>query len=123
MGLDRKSEKFHDTFLNKLGKSQAQHLNKWLDKLEPKMIITSPLSRAIQTTCIMRKGLKFNSNIIADPRVSETGSSKGIPENTGRKLSELQRCPTLNCMYDQFEEINFERIKNNPEWWNGGKDK
>merc|ERR1719192_2707256 len=54
-GKDRDTPEFHDCKLSNAGVDEAKNLGKhWLGDITPNAIITSPMSRALQTYCHMR---------------------------------------------------------------------
>lgn len=107
---ERNSAKYLDTKLTPHGVQQAIGLQKVVKDWDIQLVLVSPLSRTIQTACLAFE--HKDVPLVAFPPIMEF--YPGIPENTGRNLSQLKKDPILTSL-KRFKDINFDSVTDN--WW------
>jgi len=102
---ERKSPEMLDCPITRAGAKQAEEV-KYISKFgRPELIVVSPLTRALQTACIIFKGVE-GVPIVAHPACAELDSGSGMPENTRRPLAQVQRDRDLANM-SLFQHVDW----------------
>jgi broad specificity phosphatase PhoE len=102
---------YKDALLTNHGVQQAIQLQKTTITWSPDIIVTSPLRRAIQTSCVAFSNV--SAPIVGNPLCTECFS--GCQENIGYAPIELAKDPTLTC-FPRFQDVQLKNIED--EWWN-----
>ena len=98
----RKDRRLLDAKLTRKGCKQATDCGRlhWKHGKQPELIVMSPLTRAIETACLMfPKGSAFEGKpgrMLIHPDTAEVGT--GIPENQGRTWDVLSNDGALSCL-------------------------
>jgi len=95
-GAARRAAAMRDAPIATSGRKQAEALARSIERTagagEPTLIVASPLTRALQTAVIIRKGSALTSEKIqVHPGLAEHGA--GMPENQGTVVATLRREP------------------------------
>jgi broad specificity phosphatase PhoE len=111
IAANRRSPEYLDCQLSSRGLKQCKEFVKSQKLDPPQLVLTSPLTRALQTTCLLFKTLSSDVPIVCCAEICEMGSE--IPENRGRPLKKLLKDDELACL-PKFSDIDFSRL---PEAW------
>lgn len=110
---------YRDATLTATGEQQASDLQHIVSTWDIDHIITSPLTRALQTTCIAFAGRKDVPDIKAMPICTERGAH--CQESMGRSVLQLQADPKLSRL-PHFATIDWKDPTLHGEWWSVGDD-
>ncbi|CAM9357353.1 unnamed protein product [Chrysoparadoxa australica] len=114
---ERESDQaLRDSVLTRAGAKQAENLQKVVEKWDVQMVLTSPMTRCIQTACItFAKQSKVP--LIAWPLLTECHPQ--YPECQGRLKEELLEDPRLTDL-ERFKDVALENAIG--EWWSIASD-
>ena len=114
-GKNRKTDQsLIDAGLSSKGKTQARNLPKAFDISNIPLIVSSPLTRALQTAAIIFKNRADTTTIIVHFHIREIGS--GIPENQPRAIKAVLR--DLPFITDgAFQEVESIDTSLQPDNW------
>ncbi|CAN0042125.1 unnamed protein product, partial [Phaeothamnion confervicola] len=99
-----------DSPLTEKGKSQARRLQNVVGGLDVQLIISSPLTRTLQTACLAFEN--ESTPIIAWPLVTEFFPE--LPECHGRNKHELEKDERLTSL-PRFGQVHLDNVVD--EWW------
>jgi len=116
-GAARRAEDMRDAPIATAGRKQAEALARSIESTagagKPTLIVASPLTRALQTAVIIRKGSALTAEKIqVHPGLAEHGA--GMPENQGTAVATLRREPMF------ADSVDFCALDDDSSWPNSG---
>ena len=102
---DRRANDMLDCPITRAGAKQAEGVDYVRRFGRPDLIVVSPLTRALQTACIIFKSVE-GIPILAHPACAELDQGGNMPENTRRPLAKVRRDPALTSL-PLFRSVDF----------------
>eukprot|EP00055_Hartaetosiga_balthica_P017795 m.123250 g.123250 ORF g.123250 m.123250 type:complete len:489 (+) comp9404_c1_seq9:111-1577(+) len=113
---ERFSDACYDAPLTEHGQLQARKLQEYVERWGVQKVYSSPLTRALQTTCLAFE--RLSQPIVAWPMVTEFYPH--MPECRGRNRDELEQMLLLTTM-SRFKDVQMDGVYD--QWWHAAGDR